>query len=108
MAEDAEWFLLVQMSVVGIGFHAWRGRAHQFRQGLPVKIQAEPRNEHDQYALMVLAKPSGEEPSHVGYLPRGAKILSLMLQNGHKFRCEVAEDTSGVSPSVKIYMKKGS
>lgn len=101
-------FLLSTVSVVGTQFHEWRARMHRFVFPLRVKLEAEPSNEHDQWAVRVLAWPKDEEkPSQVGHLIRGQKTLSLLLQNGHKLRVEVRDDKTGVSPSVDIWMRKG-
>lgn len=100
------YFLLATASVVGVSHHDWSQRMHQFLPGVPVKIQYETGNVHDQWAVRVVARPEGEKASKVGYLPAGQKVLHLMLKNGYEFLVEPREDPSRVSPQVDIWMKK--
>lgn len=101
------YFQIATSSVVGIPHHDWAQRMHQFVPGLPVKIQAQSNNVHDQWAVRVVAKPEGEKASVVGYLPKGQKVLHLLLANGYEFLVGVRPDPTGVSPSIDIWMKKG-
>jgi hypothetical protein len=46
-------FLLSTASVVGTQFHDWKTRMHRFVFPLRAKLEADPSNEHDQWAVKV-------------------------------------------------------
>ncbi|KAF1085004.1 HIRAN domain protein [Sporotomaculum syntrophicum] len=75
--------------------------------GHNLKLELEPKNQHDKYAIKIV----DSRGNHVGYMPRYySESLTSILKKGARYKCtvlEVNKDNECVKVELELYTKAG-